>query len=164
MGITYGGFAPSHGQTLGTVEFAMTNFPMEILKLDWEGIAREAIEVTNMNVEPTTAAAGFGNKMYVPSAYVEPGSLKLQVNHNPTLMIPIADQSKAGPEAITIKLGPSLSVQETYDVVGFLVKYELDGPLDGKALTATATIKLTDVVGGPDMYDATGAVTVTLAS
>ena len=163
MGVLFGGFAPTHGQTLGTVTFAMTDFPMEILKLDWTGIKREAIEVTNMNVQPTTAAKGFGNKMFIESAYVDPGELKLQVHHNPTLMIPICDPSKAGPEAITILLGPAQTTQETFDAVGFMTSYELDGPLDGKALTATVTIKLTDVVGGPDMYDATGAVTVTTA-
>jgi hypothetical protein len=158
----YGGFAKTHGQTLGTIT-GFTDFPLQILKLDWGGIKREAIEVTNMNVQPTTTAQNFGNKMFIPSAYVDPGELKLQVLHDPTVAFPITDPDLIGPQDLVIMLGPADSTQETFNVFGFVTAYDIDGPLDGKALTATMTVKLTDAVGGQYMYDATGAVKVILA-
>jgi hypothetical protein len=154
----YGGFAPTHGQTLGTVEFSGVIF--EIIKLDWTGIKREAIEVTNMNVLPTTGT-GFGNKMFIPSAYVDPGMLKLQILHDPTQQIPITDPSDSGPVAITIKIGPSSSTQESFNGLGFVTDYDIDGPLDGKAMTATVSVKLTDLVD--NTYDPSGAMAWTSA-
>lgn len=165
MPIYGGSFAPTHGQTLGTVKIASYspwNLGMDILKLDWSGIKREAIEVTNMNVQPTTTTGNFGNKMFIPSAYVDPGELKIQILHSPEVNIPIADWTKAGPTTITITLGPATSVQETFTVLGFVTEYDIDGPLDGKAVTATMTIKLTDAVS--NSYNATGGVAWVTAS
>lgn len=156
----YGGFAPAFGQTLGTVTYA--GFAMNILKLDWDGIKREQIEVTNMNVLPTTATDGFGNKMFLPSAYVDPGELNLEVLHNPLIKFPITDPTKAGPQDITIRLGPALNAQEAFDAVGFMTEYKITGPLDGTAMTATCKFKLTDSVN--NVYDALGAVGVVNAS
>lgn len=161
MSVVYGGFAPTHGQTLGTLTFSGQTTGWEILKLDWDGLKRESIEVTNMNVQPTTGT-GLGNKMFIPSAYVDPGQLVLQVNHNPTIAIPITDPSKVGPTSLTFAIGPSTGQQETFVCLGFLTDYKIDGPLDGKALTATMTIKLTDVVS--NTYSSSGAVAVTLGS
>lgn len=156
----YGGFAIHHGQTLGTV--TISGFAMQILQLNWTGLHRDAIEVTNMNVLPTTSSSGLGNKMHIPSAYVEPGMLELTILHDPTKRIPITDPSDAGPTSITFTLGPSSSAQESFDTLGFLTDYTIDGPLDGKPCTATVKIKLTDSVD--NTYDALGAIDYSLAS
>lgn len=156
----YGGFALSHGQTLGTVTGLTTN-ALQILKLDWDDIDRKAIEVTNMNVQPTTGT-GFGNTIHIPSCYVNPGTLKLNVNHDPTMQIPITDPSDVGPVSLTITLGPAYSTQETFVVLGFVTKYKITGPLDGAAVTADVEIKLTDAVD--NSYGADGAVAWTTAS
>ena len=161
----YGGFAPTHGQTLGTVTLGtLEGFPMDILKLDWSQIKREAIEVTNMNVQPTTSSTDWGNRMFVPSAYVDPGELVLQIHHNPqvTLAGYITDPFDDGPQGIVITLGPSASNQEQFNVLGFITEYSIDGPLDGKTVTATVKIKLTDYTGST--YLETGAVGWTTAS
>jgi hypothetical protein len=157
----YDGFSPTHGQTLGTVTIAGYTFPLEILKLDWDGLKRDAIDVTSMAVQPTTGS-GLGNKMFIPSAYVDPGELSLNVLHNPLYNIPITDPSKAGPTLITFTLGPATSVQETFQALGFLTEYKIVGPLDGTAMTADIKIKLTDDVS--NTFDAAGAVTFQAAS
>jgi len=167
----YQGFSPSHGQTLGTVTLTYSDdvFSWEILKLDWDGIHRDSIEVTSMNVEPTEGNGNdnFGNKQFIPSAYVDPGHLVLQVNHNPTQPIPIADILKLGPTDIDVYLGPATTTQEHFNALGFITDYKIDGPLDGKVVTATITIKLTDVVDNgyddEETYDSDGAVTLDLA-
>ena len=157
----YGGFGPTHGQTLGTVTLQGYSGLLEILQLDWDGISREAIEVTSMLVQPTTGS-GFGNRRFIQSAYVDPGTLKLQLLHDPTNLIPITDPSKIGPVTVTVTLGPANSKQETFDAYGFVTKWALNGPLDGKAVTSTLEIKLTDAVDAS--FSADGAVGWTAAS
>ena len=70
------------------------------------------------------------------------------------MIIPIIDPSDDGPTDVTIKMGPSTTTQETFVAPGFLTEYKIDGPLDGKVVTATMKIKLTD----DDSYTSTGAV------
>jgi len=156
----YGGvFAPTHGQTLGTVIITGVAQALQIIKLDWTGISREAIDCTNMLVQPTTGS-GFGNTIRLPSAYVSPGDLRLQVLHNPTQAIPITDPSKTGPTMIAIRMGPAASAQELFTGYGWVSKYEIDGPLDGKAETATVEIVMTDT----SALNAAGAVAWTTAT
>ena len=166
MPVTYGGFAISHGQTLGTVTFGTsTFFTLQILQLDWPGMgAREQIEVTNMNVQPcaSDSAPNFGNRMFIPSAYCDPGVLKLSVNHDPTQNIPLADWNDIGAEQITIMLGPSNSSQQTFTCLGWLMKYDIVGPLDGKACTANVEIRLTDDLRAG--YSSSGAVQMSVAA
>lgn len=161
MPIYGGAFSPTHGQCLGTVNIAGYSFPLEIVQLNWTGAHRDPIEVSSMNVQPTTGT-GIGNKQHIPSAYVEPGMLELTVNHNPTVRIPITDPSKSGPTVITFNIGPAFSSQESFQAYGFVTDYSLDGPMDGKALTASVKIKLTDVVD--NSYPANGAIQYSLAS
>lgn len=154
--IVFGG-VHSHGQTLGTVDMTVSGFTFELLELDIDDIMREAIEATNMNVLPTTTDTAFGNRIYIPSAYVDPGKLMLSGNHDPTQMIPINEDS----EPIDVFVGPSAADQEQFSVaLGFMTRYRFKGPMDGKVMTADMEIKLTD----DDSYDATGAVAWTAAS
>ena len=112
-----------------------------------------------MNVQPTATGTGnFGNKMYLPSAYVKPGELHLQINHDSTVQIPMTSL----PETITIRFGPAVSVQETATCLAWMKSYELEGELDGKALIANVVIVITDVLD--NAYDSTGAVQITNAS
>ena len=154
--------APTHGQTLGTVAFQTSQIILEILKMDTDGVKRDPIDATNMQVQKTVTSTGgnYGNKVKIPSIYIDPGVLKLQVNHNPGQMIPLV----ADPEYITWTWGPYSSSQESQHAVGFIKSYNVDGPLDGKPLTATMEIELTDVQVEDGTYDNTGAVAVTLAS
>ena len=160
--INYGGFAITHGQTLGQLSASVFTNPLQIVQLNWTGLKREAIDVSSMLIQPTVGS-GLGNLMYVPSAYVDPGELDLTVLHDPTLTpIPIEDPSKVGPTTFTITLGPSTTQQETFQGLGFVTSYEMNGPMNGKALTASVKIKLTDAVGSA--YGTGGALSQTIAS
>lgn len=157
---------PQHGQAQGSVEFDYNGSAvvLEILDLGWKKIEREMLEVTNMRVKPTVLGTGrFGNKMKIPSIYVDPGQLVLRVNHDASSPIPIGEDD---PVDMTVKLGGYQSSQEEFDAIGFVQSYEIVGPLNGKVVTADIVIELTDVVdpGSPDIYDDTGAVGWTAAS
>lgn len=157
---------PQHGQTQGEVAFQYNSqdVVLEILDLNWKKIDREMIEVTNMRVQPTALGSGkFGNKMKIPSIYVDPGQLPLRVQHDASAPIPICEND---PVEFTINLGGFTSTQEEFVVLGFVQSYEMVGPLDGKVVTADIVIELTDVVDpeSPDIYDDTGAVEWTSAA
>jgi len=157
----YGPGGLTHGQALATITgfSAFGSSPLQITRFNWPGVERQEIEVTNMNVNPTAAGTGnFGNKMYLPSAYVKPGELHLQVNHDSTVQLPLTSL----PETITIRFGPALSAQESADCLAWMKSYELEGELDGKALIANVVIVITDVL--TNTYTSTGAVVITNAS
>ena len=115
-----------------------------------------------MFVKPTTSVGNFGNRQFIPSAYVDGGELNLQVNLNPLVAIPIADWTKVGPTEIIITLGPANTTQETFDVLGFITEFKIDGPLDGKPVTANIKVKITDEVN--NSFTSDGAVTWTAAA
>lgn len=157
---------PQHGQTQGTVTFDYNGVPvvLEILDLNWKKIERESIEVTNQRVKPTAIGTGrFGNKMKIPSIYVDPGQLPLRVQHNAAAPIPIVEQDLV---LFAIKLGGFVSSQEEFQCLGFVQAYEMIGPMDGKVVQADIVIELSDVVDptDPSIYDDTGAVEWTAAS
>lgn len=153
--ILFGGGQPTHGQTLGSVEFETSNLDLELLDINLDDRAREIIEVTNMKVKPTTASTGYGNRIKIPSAYEDPGKMILLVNHDPTQFIPTGVL-----ENITAHVGPATSAQEEFACFGFISKVKHMGPLDGKVMTSEIEVTLTD----DDSYDDTGAVTWTGAS
>lgn len=158
----FGGTAPTHGQTLGTVSLGDGTFVLQIVKLAWPGLGeRESIDVTSMLVEPTTATDGVGNMQSVPSAYAKCGKLVLKCLHDPTQTpIPL----KAPVDTVQVKLGPALSIQQTFDGFGYMTKYDLDGEMNGKALTVDVEIEMTDVLAEDGSYDGVGGVTITPAS
>ena len=157
---------PQHGQTQGSVEFDYNGVAvvLEILDLGWKKIEREMLEVTNMRVKPTVLGTGrFGNKMKIPSIYVDPGQIPLRIQHDASAPIPICEED---PVDMVVKLGGFQSSQAEFDVLGFVQSYEIVGPLNGKVVMADIIIELTDVVDpdSPDIYDDTGAVGWTAAS
>ncbi len=124
----------SHSQALGVITYS-TSFLAEILNIDWSGIKREALDCTNMGV----AAAGggkFGNKLFIPSFYVDPGELSVEIQFQPDTLPPIASAA----ETVTVKLGNS-STQASWAGSGFMVDFAPKAPLDGTVMRATCKIK-----------------------
>ncbi len=129
----------THSQAKGSITFS-SGFFAEILNIDWSGIKREALEVTNMSV---TAAAGgtFGNKIFIPSLYIDPGELGLEINFNPDTLPPIG----AAASAFTVTLGGD-TTPATWAGNAFLTEFSFKAPLEGKVMTATAKLKWTGAV------------------
>ncbi|SRR5258708_4055734 len=135
----------THSQTKGSITFS-TGFFAEILNIDWSGIKREVLDVTNMSV----AAAGggaFGNKISIPSIYIDPGELSVELQFNPDTLPPIGSASGA----FTLTLGGD-TTPATWAGNGYLHDFSVKMPLDGTVMRATAKLKTT------------GAVTVTSGS
>jgi hypothetical protein len=167
----YAGGGLTHGQALATITgmSAFSSSPVQIVRFNWPEVNRESIELTNMNVLPTASGEyNFGNKMYMPSAYIKPGELHLQILHDSTVTSPInpaGTSSFPGVDYITINYGPATpdgGAQQTAKCLAWMKSYELEGELDGKALIANIVLVITDVLD--NSYSDTGAVTGKAAS
>ena len=164
MANIYGGFSPVAGQTLGRLDFSIGpyTFNYQILHMNLVGSKRDAVEVTNMWVPPV--ANGFGNKLFIPDAFMDGGELHLKVLHDPTIgAVPIIN---ATPTTLVIHWGPAATVQQTFTFLGFMTKFEVAGPLDGAPMTDEIIFKVTGVVGSnyTDWQSTNGAVQVTANS
>src|SRR5258708_30868457 len=129
----------SDSQTKGVITFS-SGFFAEILNIDWSGIKREILDVTNMGV---AAAAGgtFGNKINIPSIYIDPGELSVEIQFNPDTLPPIASAA----ETVTVKMG-NAATQATWVGSGYMHEFAPKMPLDGKVMTASAKIKFSGAV------------------
>ena len=126
----------SHSQALGVITFS-SGFLAEILDIGISGIKRDILDCTNMSI----AAAGggkFGNKIFIPSFYVDPGDLTFEIQHQPDTLPPIASAA----ETVTVKLGNS-ATQASWAGSGFMYDYAVKAPLDGTVMRATCKIKWT---------------------
>ena len=154
---------PTHGQTLGSVEFETSETVLEILDINWEGIERTPIPMTSMAVQKTATSdsGNFGNMLFDPSILVNGGTLVLDCQMSPGVKIPIVED----PELILLKMLPFTADQWQAEFMGFIEGIpKINGPLDGKPVTVTIRIKVTDVRTDDGTYDNTGAVEVTLAT
>lgn len=129
---------PVASQTVGVVTFGTSSWSPGLLDIKGPEWMREWLDTTNMSI--TAASAGFvGNKTGIPSLYVDPGEVELTVQHVQGSTIPIGSAL----ETITIKAGAFSSAQGSIAGSGCLLKYKPDMPLEGKVMTATATIRYT---------------------
>lgn len=129
----------THSQTKGSITFS-SSFFLEILNIDWSGIKRDVLDATSMAV---TAAAGstFGNKLFIPSIYVDPGELTIEINFNPDTLPPIGGASGA----FVLTLGGD-TTPATWSGTGYLHDFAPKMPMDGKVMTATCKLKCTSAV------------------
>ncbi len=131
----------THGMTLGQITFNSSYF-LEILNIDFGDLGKcDNIEVTNMSVAAVTTP-GIGNKIFIPSIYMDAGYVSVDYNFNPdTLVFGAAGIS----QSCTVKLGNS-SVKAQFAGTGWVYDSAMKGPLDGKVMTANAKLKWTGVV------------------
>ena len=153
---------PTHGQTLGSLEWGTSNISLEITDIRRRGAKRETIDCTSMAVQETADSEGgnFGNKIKVPSIIVDPGQIEIDCNFSPGVKLPLVNAA----EIFTLQWGPYSASQRTEVFVGFLIEPAVNGPLDGKPITTTLTIEVTDVQEEDGSYDTVGAVQITLAT
>jgi hypothetical protein len=154
--VSYGAFSLTHGQTLGTMTIDDDNI-WQLTNIVFEDMGkREDIECTNMNVQNPTA--GFGNKIHLPSMYAEGGTIKATSLWDPTYDPSdyISDHTDVGWHDFVINWGPCDTAQEQLSFIGYVADLVVDGPLDGKPMTAIWTIKSS----ADDSYGEHGAVEV----
>lgn len=131
----------SHSQALGVITGSVTTtFFAEILDIKPSGVARDWIDATSMAITGTTTG-GYGNKVGFASYYVNPGKVTVKLNYNPDTVPPM----HLAAETWTIKLGNS-TTQATLAGSGQFTSWDIDAPLDGQAMTATAVINFTSKV------------------
>ena len=135
------------GQTIGVVTFGTSSLALGLLDIKGPDFARKWLDTTNMGTAAATSA-GMGNMTGIPSVYTDPGEVELSVQHDqayPNVAAALAIGSTL--ETITITAGPKGSSTQAKIVgTGALVKYKADAPLNGKIMTATATIRFSGIV------------------
>lgn len=135
------------GQTIGSVTFGTSALALGLLDIKGPDFAREWLDTTNMGTVAATAPA-MGNITGIASVYTDPGEVELTVQHDqayPNVGAALAIGS-AG-ESITIYAGPKGATTQAHIAgTGALVKYKADMPLNGKIMTATATIRFSGAV------------------
>lgn len=127
----------SHSQTLGTITFSSSYF-LEILNIDMGDMGKcDSIDVTNMSVA-ANISPNIGNKLFIPSAYLDPGYVSIDYNFNPdTLLQPAIATSLSA----TVKLGNATVTKAQFAGSGFIYDTSMKGPLDGKCMVANAKFK-----------------------
>ena len=178
MPVIFGGaYSLHHGQSLATAVFdstAFAGFAVEILNIDSEKIGdREELEITSMWTQPL--ASGIGNRAFIPSTFQDPGTFKLLIHFDASMLLPItawasgsnvsaavgASNSNIG--TVTFYMGPALTVQNSFSVAVVWVKnFNIHGPLDGKTIQAEMTLRLTAPLD--TSYPTYGAVQQTVSS
>ena len=130
----------SHSQALGSITFS-TGFFAEILDISHGGIKRDKIDCTNMATATTTTSTTLGNKIAIPSAYVDPGELTVEIQFNPDTKPPI-DSAAA---SCTVKLG-NAATQAQWAGSAFLTEFSYKAPLDGTVMRASCKVVFTGVI------------------
>src|SRR5690242_2854998 len=117
----------SHSMTLGTITFSSSYF-LEILNIDMGDMGKcDSIDVTNMSVGVTTTP-NLGNKLFIPSFYLDPGYVSVDYNFNPdTLLFGVVGKSLS----CQVNLGNS-STKAKFLGSAFIYDTAMKGPLDGK--------------------------------
>lgn len=119
-------------------------FTGEVLGIAWSGIAAEAIDVTHMGTAAAAlppALTAFGSRIFMPGDHVDPGTLKLDIHHNPGELPPLSvlmDLVLSWP----LPAGMATPTKWGGQCIG--VSYEAGAVLEGK-MTGSLTLKLSGV-------------------
>jgi hypothetical protein len=131
-----------------TITFGTSGYSANILSVSWDGIERQMFDSSHMG----TAAPGankFGNKTFIASKLSDPGTLTLEVHHNPQTNPPVDGAF----ETVTVTW-PQVSGDSTaasWAGSGAIQSYRVNDPHDG-IMSATMVVKFS---GNVTMTDAT---------
>lgn len=135
-----------------TVVFGTSAWTGELLSADWTGIARAAIETTNM---ASVNAQDWGSRSFIASDLTDAGELAITVHAN-TLQTSVTQSPAIIEDSIEVVTltWPKAAADATaakFAASGFVTNVDSTFPLDD-VVTFTVTIKLT------------GSVTITVAA
>jgi len=122
-----------------TLTAGTSGWTAELLSLDLNGIAREAIETSHSG----TAAAGAGkhaNRTYIPGDLADPGSLDVTFHFNPDTEPPIDQPAETWTVAFPLVSGDSTPA--SWAASGFMTEFSVTGPGQDDKMVGSATIKL----------------------
>ena len=127
-----------HGATVafGTSAFT-SNIPADA-EITWSGFTRDAIETTTMAV--AAAGAGkVGNRTFIPSRKVDPGSISFPVQFNPDDDPPMQGDEAVETITIQFKASGGDTTGGKWAADGFMVSFN---PSNGDPMTADVEVKL----------------------
>lgn len=106
-----------------------------ITSVDWNGIERNALDVTN-------DASPSGFEQFIPSSLKSAGELEVDILWNPLVTPPIGNAAETITVTWPVPIGGSTSA--TWSCSGFMTKMGVAAPIKDK-ITAKCTIKFTGV-------------------
>lgn len=111
----------------------------ELTSISMDGITRTSIDVTHLDL--TAAGAGkFGEKLFTPADYVDPGSIQVEGHYDPDDKPPIDAAAETWTIAFDTVTGDTTPTSLAGS--GFMTDFSFTGGLDDK-VTFSATIKFT---------------------
>jgi len=131
--------------TTGTPGFGVsitfhTGFFAMITNVDWDGIERPSIDISNNSIATSGGSGIAGAKLYTPGIIYDPGKLTVELLFDPNTAPPIT----GAVESITVTL-PKTAGQTagaTWVADGFMESFKYGAPMEDK-MSATAVIKFT---------------------
>lgn len=113
---------------------------IHIENVRWDGMSRNSFPTSHLGT-PAPAAGRVGNATFIPGRIVDPGTLTMDVQHNPQVRPPL----HADPETITVTF-PKASADATaayWSCTGFFVGVSsMNIPFDDKMMS-TIVLKMT---------------------
>lgn len=134
----------SHG-TGTVVTFGTTTYAGKLLSVEWSGISRPSLAVTNMSTAVAVPANNFGDALFVPGLYVDPGELGLEFQFDPDQEFPNLHTITAGTVRVTFPLIGSGTAAYFQAAAGFWTGVEISIPME-EIMTVSITVKLSGLV------------------
>lgn len=113
----------------------------EVLGIAWSGVAAEALDVTHMGTAGqslTHPGTVFGSRIFMPGDHVDPGTLKLDLHHDPSELPPLSELLDL---VLTWPLAPAQVTAAKWGGKCIGVAFEAGAVLEGK-MTSSLTLKL----------------------
>lgn len=114
-----------------TIAFGTSSFSANVDSCRWTGQSREAIDLSHIG---TTAGMPFA-----PSKMYDPGSLQLELHHDPDITIPLVGEAEEITVTFPLRSGTTAA---SFVCSGFVTGYEFGAEKRGK-VTASMTVKIT---------------------
>lgn len=124
-----------------TIVFGTSGFSAEILKVNGQGISRDAIDTWHLGISEA-AVDSHGNIPKIPSKKVDPGTISIEGHFNPDTVIPMRESDAAETITVTFPTGATwvtsgfmtnFSWEAGDDKMTFSAEIALSGETDGTA-------------------------------
>ncbi len=123
------------------IVFGTSGFAANIISVDGPSVSRESIDTTHLGTDKAMT--------FMPASLADAGELSLEVEFDPDIVPPIADNGSANDAAETIiitwPLPSGKTTAATWAFTGFVTAYS-GGASNGERMTGSMTIKISGAI------------------
>lgn len=139
--------ASVHHGTGTSIVFGTNPYSGKLLSVEWSGISRPSLAVSHMSTTVATGATtNFGDALFIPGLFVDPGELALEFQFDPDQEFPNLHAVSSGTCTVTFPkvAGDSTAAKFTASD-SFWTAIDISIPME-EVMTISITIKLSGVV------------------